>query len=106
MSSKLPASATDRELLHELGRRLEALRRRRGLTQAEAAAASGVSRRTLYSAESGENPTLRTVIRLLRTYGRLGALDDFIPVLDVSPIELIEAEAEAKRAVKGRRVGD
>jgi putative transcriptional regulator len=60
------------------------------MSQLEAARLSGISRRTLYNAESGDNPTLLTLIRLLRTYGRLGAIDDFIPVPEVSPIAVIE----------------
>lgn len=76
----------DREILEEIGRRLAALRKARGLTQSEAAARAGLSRNTLYRAERGDNPTLQTVIRLLRTYGRLAALERFIPPPEVSPM--------------------
>lgn len=89
MSNKIPTGTPDTAVLHEVGRRLGALRKSRRMSQAEAAHRSGISRRTLYSAERGQNPTLLTVIRLLRTYGRLGAIDGFIPVPEVSPIEII-----------------
>lgn len=89
-------SASDGEILAEIGRRLEALRRDRRLTQSEAAELSGISRRTLYGTEHGENPTLLTVIRLLRTYGRLGALEAFIPTPEVSPMQIIR-DAERDR---------
>lgn len=88
--STLSPRATDNEILGEIGRRLQALRRARRMTQSEAAERSGISRRTVYGAENGENPTLLTVVRLLRTYGRLGALQDFIPVPEVSPLEEID----------------
>ena len=65
--------ATDREVLETVGERLQALRRARGLTQGEAA-------------ERGETPTLLTVVRLLRVYGRLAALEGFIPPLEISPM--------------------
>lgn len=82
---------TDAEVLREIGRRLEALRRARGLTQSEAAERAGLGRTTLYRAENGDNPTLSTVIRLLRVYGRLGAVEDFIPAPGVSPMARLEA---------------
>jgi len=80
------SSYPDSEILAEIGSRLTALRKARGLTQAEAARRAGLSRNTLYRAEQGDNPTLQTVIRLLRTYGRLGALASFIPVPEISPM--------------------
>lgn len=79
-------SASDVEILQEIGRRLAALRQSRGLTQADAAERAGMSRNTLYRAERGDNPTLHTVIRLLRTYGRLPALDAFVPAPEISPM--------------------
>ncbi len=90
MSGKLPIERSDTDVMRELGRRLKALRKARGYSQAEAARLSGIGRRTLYSAEQGENPTLLTLVRLLRTYSRLGALDAFIPAPEVSPIQELE----------------
>ena len=78
---------TDTEILTEIGARLQALRKSRGLTQTTAAERAGLGRNTLYRAEQGDNPTLHTVIRLLRTYGRLAALDSFIPAPEISPMD-------------------
>lgn len=96
MSNIVPAGATDREVLQEIGRRLGRLRDSRRMSQTEVARLSGLSRRTVYGAESGENPTLLTLVRLLRTYGRLGALDDFIPVPEISPIAVIEGDGVSR----------
>jgi transcriptional regulator with XRE-family HTH domain len=93
MSNNFPIGATDIEILDELGDRLRELRKRRGLSQTEAARRSGLARRTVYAAEHGENPRLLTLVRLLRTYGRLGALESFVPVPDVSPIAVIEGRS-------------
>lgn len=90
MSSMSLTSKTDTEVLQEVGARLRALRRTRRLSQIEAARRSGISRRTLYAAEHGENATVLTLIRLLRTYGRLGALDTFLAPADISPIDVID----------------
>ena len=84
-------SAPDAEILRSIGQRLGALRKARGLTQAEAAERAGLGRNTLYRAEQGDNPTLQTVIRLLRVYGRLEALDAFIPEPEVSPMARLRA---------------
>ncbi len=80
---------TDPEILAELGRRLARLREGVGLNQAAAAARAGLNRTTVSRAERGENPTLLTVVRLLRVYGRLGSLEAFIPEPEVSPMALI-----------------
>ena len=95
MSHLSYTSATDRELMQEIGRRLEALRESRRLTMVEAAEQAALSRRTLYRAERGQNPTLLTVVRLLRVYGRLAALESFIPEPEISPIAVLE-ERRAK----------
>ena len=81
--------------MQEIGRRLEALRESRRLTMVEAAEQAALSRRTLYRAERGQNPTLLTVVRLLRVYGRLTALESFIPEPEISPLAVLE-ERRAK----------
>jgi len=80
---------TDPEILAALGERLARLRKAAGFTQAEAAGRAGMDRSTVSRAERGDNPTLLTVVRLLRVYGRLGALDAFIPPAELSPMELV-----------------
>lgn len=87
---------TDPEILEELGQRLAALRKTTGLNQAETAQRAGLDRSTVSRAEQGDNPTLLTLVRLLRVYRRLAALDAFIPEPEVSPMALI-------RSRKGRQ---
>lgn len=82
-------TATDREILAELGRRLRALREGQELTAIEAAARTGLSRRTVWRAEQGDNPTLLTLLRLLRLYGRLEALDGVLRQAEISPMALL-----------------
>jgi len=92
------ASRTDPEILAEIGRRLARLRKGAGLQQQEVARLAGLNRTTVSRAERGDNPTLLTVVRLLRVYGRLSALDSFIPEPEVSPMALV-------RSRKGRSGG-
>lgn len=82
---------SDAEIVEELGRRLARLRKAAGLTQAEAAERAALDRSTVTRAEGGDNPTLLTVVRLLRVYGRLRALGAFIPEAEVSPMALIRS---------------
>ena len=91
-------AVSDSEIMSRLGARLEALRKSRGLTQTDAAERAGLGRNTLYRAEQGDNPTLQTIIRLLRTYGRLGALATFIPAPEISPMARLRARKGRRRA--------
>lgn len=79
----------DPEIMDILGRRLASVRKARGLTQAEAADQAGLDRTTVSRAERGDNPNLLTLVRLLRVYGRLDALDAFLPEPGVSPMALV-----------------
>lgn len=91
MSDKRIEERTDAEIMRELGRRLAQVRKSAGLTQADAAERAGLDRSTVSRAEQGDNPNLLTVVRLLRVYGRLGALDVFIPEPGISPMQLVRA---------------
>lgn len=82
-------AVTDREVMQALGRRLRALREAQRLTRVETAERAGLSRRTVSRAEEGHNPTLLTLVRMLRLYGRLGALEDFLPEPEVSPMAIL-----------------
>lgn len=87
-------SSTDREILRSIGERLRALRKARDLSQAEAAERAGLARSTVVEVERGDNTTLQTVIRLLRVYGRLGALESFIPAPEISPMARLRRRKE------------
>jgi transcriptional regulator with XRE-family HTH domain len=75
MTAKAYKPPTDAELLASIGERLRAFRKAHELTQDEAAARAGLARSTVSEAENGENPTLHTVVRLLRVYDGLDALE-------------------------------
>ena len=92
-----PGSSTDREIMAELGGRLRALRKARGLTLTEVAERATLSRRTVARTEQGDNPRLETLLRLLRVYGRIAALDAFIPEPTVSPMAMLRARQKEER---------
>ena len=90
MGNTSPNTSTDAEIMQWLGRRLRALREAQGLTAIEAAQQSGLSRRTIYRAEQGQNPTLETLVRLLRLYGRVNSLLELAPEPEASPMAWIQ----------------
>ena len=90
-------TSTDREIMVELGERLRALRKASGLTLTQVAERATLSRRTVARTEQGDNPRLGTLLRLLRVYGRLEALDTFVPEPAVSPMEMLRELQKAER---------
>ena len=91
------SSATDGELLALMGGRLRDLRKARKLTVTEVARLAGLNRTTVHRTEVGDNPTLMTLVRLLRVYGRLPALEDFLPPPEISPMELVRQQRKRSR---------
>jgi transcriptional regulator with XRE-family HTH domain len=86
--------------MQHLGARLRALREARALTTVDAGAQTGLARRTIYRAEQGQNPTLLTIVRLLRLYGRLDALAAFLPEPELSPMRLLEAQRQRRKGAE------
>jgi transcriptional regulator with XRE-family HTH domain len=89
MVNKSIKEQTDPEILAELGGRLRALRKAQKLSLEAVASRTGLDRGTVSRAEHGDNPTMLTVLRLLRAYGRLSSLGTFIPESEVSPMEMV-----------------
>lgn len=96
MGHIIPNEVPDPEVLDLIGGRLRGLRKASGFTIAEAAERAGLARKTVSRAEKGDNPTLLTLVRLLRVYGRLSALDQFIPEPEVSPMALLRSRERTR----------
>jgi putative transcriptional regulator len=94
-------SMRDEAILALLGERLARYRLDRNRTQAEMADEAGVSRRSIYKAESGQVVTTAVLIRLLRAYGLLERLDLLVPEPPVSPIALLEAKGRQRQRAAG-----
>lgn len=85
---RIQESSSTPEVLAEIGSRLRGYRLQQNRLLREVAASAGVGLRTAASAEAGENPTLATLVKLLRALGRLDTLDAFLPPALPSPIEM------------------
>ena len=96
---------SDRAIAAELSGRLKRTRLNANLTQAELAARSGLSLRTVIRAESGETgTTILALIALLRALGRLDSLESFLPSPPPSPLMARERDAPyRRRASKPRK---
>lgn len=103
---RISATSTTAEILHEIGARLQASRLQQNMTAARLARRAGVSLRSVARAESGENISLETMIKMLRAADRLGALESFLPAPLVSPLQLVAMRGrERKRASTPRKKG-
>ena len=97
---------TDIEICNRIAAKIKAVRLRQNMSQAELADKSGVSISTIKRMEDGEVKNFESLIRVLRT---LGKLDIFVPLVEeeqLSPNEYYELASKAnkpkrKRASKG-----
>lgn len=100
---KIQNSLTDVALLAEIGRRIARSRIMRGMTQAELAARSGISRFAISRLENGAGGVrIENFFSVLRQLDVLSRMETVLEPLDLSPIQ--EAEREAKRLVLPKRV--
>jgi hypothetical protein len=62
---------------------------------------AGISRRALQKLESGQACTLTLLVRILRTLGRLDALDSFLPEPGLSPIQSAKLKGRQRKRAGG-----
>ncbi len=90
----LETGTTDSEILREMGARIRAYRIQQQLTVEELATRAGLSTLTLLKAEQGGNPTLRTLLRILRALGRIDLAESILPAPPASPLAHIARMAD------------
>ena len=97
---------TDNEICNRIAAKIKMVRLKQNMSQAELADKSGVSISTIKRMEDGEVKNFESLIRVLRT---LGKLDIFVPLVkeeQLSPNEYYElasktSKPKRKRASKG-----
>ena len=87
-------------ILAEMGERLRRLRLNANIGQEELAVSTGLSRKTIQNAESGENCSMDTLVRMLRGLNRLEQLDNFMPAPGPSPIQLARLHGKTRRRAR------
>lgn len=94
---------SDMAILEMLGERVQKERLNQNLTQKELAGHTGLNRTVLTRLESGRGCTLGSLIRILRSLGKLDQLDLFLPEPGVSPVQLARLGGQERREASGRR---
>ena len=97
---KISGNNTLEEMLIEFGDRLRTYRLQQNLSVSDVATRAGLNRNTVANAEAGKNPRLETVLRLLRVYGRVEALDAFLPRPTVSPLQLARSRGRIRKRAR------
>lgn len=92
----------DHAILCELGERLRRERLNQNITQVVLAQHAGLSRKVVQNFENGVGCTLGALIKILRTLGKLEAVDAFLPDPGISPIQLARLKGFPRRRASGQ----
>jgi transcriptional regulator with XRE-family HTH domain len=97
-------ACTDKVIEEEIGERIKSLRLRKNITQNELAKATALSLNVIKSLESGRGK-ISTLIAVLRELKSLDQLNNFIPEISISPLQLARMHGKQKeRASKKRKL--
>jgi putative transcriptional regulator len=95
-------STTDMGIAAEIGSRIRSLRLRKNRTQLQMSEATALSLNTIKALESGKGK-LMTLIVVLRELGALDGLDNFIPEITISPLQLARQKGKQRKRASGTR---
>lgn len=95
----------DEMILSKIGQRLKALRLKQNITQQRLAEESGVSLSTVKKIENGEIRSFDSLIRVLRTLGKLDVFQPLVEEEQLSPSEYFEMVNKANKAQRKRAMG-
>lgn len=91
---------TNQEILKELGTRVRSRRIHKRLTQEDLAGSSGININTVRSLEYGEPVTIENFIKVLRALKLLDQLEEFLPDIGPSPIDLMRNQGKQIQRVR------
>lgn len=93
---------SDQQIARQLGQRIKSLRLRKNLTQQQLADAAALSLNSIKALEAGKSK-LSTLIAVLRELGALDTIDNFIPEITISPIQLAKRKGKLRQRATGKR---
>ncbi len=96
-------SLSDKYIEQELGNRLKARRLQKNITQKELAEATTLSLNSIKSLEAGRGK-LSSLIAVLRELDALDHLDNFIPEISISPVQLAKMQGQVRKRASGERI--
>jgi len=94
-------SLSDKAIEKELGDRIKGLRLRKNMTQKALAEATTLSLNSIKALESGRSK-LSTLIAVLRELDALDQLDNFIPEISISPMQLAKNKGQVRERASGQ----
>ena len=89
-------------IAEELGQRLKQARLNADLTQEDVASLAGVSRKAVLNAEKGK-VQLEALVAIMISLDLSDQLDRFIPIQDISPIQLSKLQGKKRQRASGQR---
>ena len=95
-------SLSDEAIEKELGNRIKSLRLRKNITQKALAKRTSLSYSTIQQLEYGKGK-LSTLITALRELDSLEKLDEFIPPITISPLQLDKMQGKKRQRESGSR---
>ena len=92
----------DGAILEKIGKRLKSVRLKQNITQQSLAEAANVSLSTVKKIEKGEIRSFDSLLRLLRTLGKLDVLQPLVDEEQLSPNEYYQLVYEQNRKMRKR----
>lgn len=94
---------TDAQVLEILGTRIKERRQQKRYTQEDLAQKAGISTNTLQKIEYGQNPTMTSFIQVLRALDEMEQLEQFLPPVQIRPMEMLLNEEKTVYRVRKPR---
>ena len=100
---KIEEHLTPEAVIEELGRRIARRRLDLGVTQAEAAEAAGVGKRTVERIEAGGDSQTSTLLRLLRVLDLMDGVERLVPEVGPRPMDLLKLKGKERKRASSKR---
>ncbi len=91
------AAMNTEQTLVEIGERIKRQRLNRNISQKELAERAGIGINSVARLEDGKGSTLANFVRVLNAMDVLQDLDAFLPVPEISPIQLAKLQGKVRR---------
>src|SRR5712672_1801894 len=98
---KIIGEMSDLAIIDLLGKRVKIERLNQNMTQVDLARQAGINRIVLTRLEGGKGCTLRSLVRIIRSIGKLDNLDLFLPEPGISPVQLAKLGGRERLEASG-----
>lgn len=93
---------TPEEAEVKFGQQLRDLRLRKNINQRQLAEQAGVALNAVKNLENGKGATLTSLVKVLRSLGRVEWLETLAPTVGISPMQMLKAKQPRQRASKNK----